>query len=82
MTTNTLEMPKELKFVCKLADILEERKMTATALHLESGVSKTTISNLTRGARIDRIDRFSTGKLLEALNCSFDDLWNIYWEEK
>ena len=81
MTINTLEMPRELKFVCRLAEILEEKKMTATALHNQSGVSKTTISNLTRGARIDRIDRLSTGKLLEALGCTFDELWIIDWKD-
>ena len=41
----------------------------------------TTIRSLTREGSLERIDRSSTEKILQALDCSFDDLWKIKWLE-
>ncbi|WP_157871992.1 helix-turn-helix domain-containing protein [Gloeothece verrucosa] len=74
-------MTKDLRFICNLKQILEEKNLNQSELHRKSGVSMTTIRNLTSGAILERIDRGSTAKLLEALDCSFDQLYKIEWLE-
>ena len=74
-----LDMARELRFVCHLKEILEEKGLSKSELHRQSGVSMTTIRSLTSGAVLERIDRSSTTKLIEALNCDFDRLWSIEW---
>ena len=76
-----LEMPKKLRFVSRLEDLLQKKGWTYTDLHNKSGVSKTTIRSLTRVGDLERIDRSSTEKIISVLECSFDDLWDIQWEE-
>ncbi len=74
-----LDMPRELRFVCHLKEILEERGLSKSELHRQSGVSMTTIRSLTSGAILERIDRGSTEKLIEALDCDFENLWSVEW---
>lgn len=70
-------MPKELRFICKLNDLLAAKNWSQTDLHNQSGVSKTTIRSLTKGGKLERIDRGSTEKIINALHCDFTDLWEI-----
>ena len=74
-------MPKELQFICQLDALLKEKGWTYSELHRQSGASMTTIRSLTREGGLERIDRSSTEKILQALDCSFDDLWTIKWLE-
>jgi len=74
-------MPKELQFICQLDALLKEKGWTYSELHRQSGTSMTTIRSLTREGSLERIDRSSTEKILQALDCSFDDLWQIKWLE-
>ncbi len=74
-------MPKELQFICQLEALLKEKGWTYSELHRQSGASMTTIRSLTREGSLERIDRSSTEKILQALDCSFDDLWKVKWLE-
>lgn len=76
-----LQMPLKLRFVCLLDDLLTEKGWSYTDLHKASGVSKTTIRNLTRGGYLERIDRSSTEKIMNALECNFEDLWEIKFDD-
>lgn len=69
-----------MNFTCNLADLLREKSLTQTQLHDGCGVSKTTINKLTRGGRIDRIDRDTTHKIVSFLGCEFQELWTIAQE--
>ena len=79
MNTAILLMPSELLFVCHLKKLLDSKGWTQSGLHRRSGVSLTTIRGLTSGAKIERIDRGSTSRLLKALECDFADLYSIKW---
>ena len=81
MVAGLLLMPKELRFICRLKDLMSKREMTQSELHRISGLSMTTIRSLTSGAILERIDRGSTAKLLNALNCDFEDLYEVKWIE-
>ena len=76
-----LPMPSRLRFVCLLDDLLTKKGWTYTDLHRKSGVSKTTIRNLTRGGYLERIDRSSTEKIMNTLKCKFEELWEIKFED-
>jgi DNA-binding Xre family transcriptional regulator len=76
-----LQMPLKLRFVCLLDDLLTEKGWSYTDLHKISGISKTTIRNLTRGGYLERIDRSSTEKIMNALGCKFEDLWEIKFDD-
>jgi len=75
-----LTMPKELMFRCRLKEILETRNLNQAEVHRATGVSLTTLRNMTSGAIAERIDRGSTAKILKCLNCNFEDLWSVQWE--
>ena len=72
-------MAKNLRFTCNLKYLLKKKGLNQSELHRKSGLSMTTIRNLTSGAILERIDRSSTAKLLETLECSFEDLFKIEW---
>ena len=74
-------MPSKLRFVCLLDDLLKEKGWSYADLHRKSGVSKTTIRSLTRGGYLERIDRSSTEKILNTLECQFEDLWEIKFSD-
>ena len=81
MVARLLLMPKELRFICRLKELMSNKDMTQSELHRISGVSMTTIRSLTSGAILERIDRGSTAKLLNALSCDFEDLYEVKWIE-
>lgn len=73
---------QELMFRCKLKEILEDRDLSQAEVGRATGVSLTTLRNMTSGAIAERIDRGSTAKILKCLNCDFEDLWSVQWEGK
>ncbi|ELS01120.1 putative transcriptional regulator [Xenococcus sp. PCC 7305] len=72
-----VDMPVKLRFISCLEELLASKGWSYTDLYNKSGVSRTTIRSLTREGGLERIDRSSTEKLMNALNCSFDELWKV-----
>jgi len=71
---------KKVKFICNLEDILDKRGLSKVDLTNGAGISPATTSKLTSGGRIEKIDRASTEKIIQFLECSFQDLWNVTYE--
>ena len=76
-----LTMAKELKFRCNLKKIMQDRDLSAAELNRRSGVALTTIRTLTNGGTLDRIDRGSTGKIMDYIGCEFGEMWDIDWAD-
>lgn len=66
-----------VEFRCNLANLIERAHINQTICVMGTGISKTTISKLVASKSIRRIDRDSTGRLMEYFQCSFKDLWTI-----
>jgi DNA-binding Xre family transcriptional regulator len=75
-----MDTKKKVKFICNLEDILTDRGLTKTDLTNGAGISPATTSKLTSGGRIEKIDRASTEKIIQFLECNFNDLWHITYD--
>jgi DNA-binding Xre family transcriptional regulator len=71
---------KKLKFICNLDEILTARGISKGDLTAGAGISTASTYKFSSGGRIDRIDRGVTEKIVEYLQCSFEDLWTITYE--
>ncbi|WP_373544672.1 helix-turn-helix domain-containing protein [Chamaesiphon sp.] len=70
-----------LKFNCQLSGLLEGTGMNQKDLSRLTGLSTGTIGTLYGGADVKRIDRGTSEKILQALDCRFDRLWQISWSD-